>query len=534
MFLDYDSSLDRFIAVCTYEEKDIVKSCGFWWDRERKHWFTSSVFVARSMQNMATERAMERLRSAWNQAEKNFAQSHSFTPREKLSIPKPEGLNYKPYQELGILFAHERRCSLNGDDMGLGKTIQAIGLMNLLIDKKEFAGGALIVCPASLKRNWERELRKWLIDPDLSIGICHAGKEAPEAADIVIVNYDILYQHIPWMTARDWTLVVGDEAHYVKNKGTRRAEAFYELDGDYKLGLTGTPIENKPIEIFQFAKWLDPRHYPSEYMFSQRYCGYDGKGATNLVELNATLRSTILLRRLKSEVLKDLPPKIRQVIELPASGLESLVKEENDIYDAQRGMLDGLRTAMKRAKEANDTQAYQQALNSFRQAQGAVFAQLAETRKKVALAKLPYVIAHVQDCIEQCGKMVVFAHHHEVLDRIYKAFPEAIGFDGRTPLERRQKIIDAFQENDDIPLFVGGLHAAGVGITLTAASLCVFAELDYKPSVITQCEDRLHRIGQEDCVTIHHLVLEGSLDMKIAQAMVDKQAIIDRSLNDKI
>lgn len=290
--------------------------------------------------------------------------------------------------------------------------------------------------------------------------------------------------------------------------------------------LTGTPILNKPKELWPLVRVLDPTGLGSDWMaFARRYCelfeieqfdpargrkvhiGWKWDGAANLEELQDRLRSSCMVRRLKKDVLKELPPKIRQVIVLePKRGLTKLLKREIMAYDE----------FVKQHGENFDAPA---------------FTEISKIRKEVAIAKLPYMIDYMKEVLNEADKVVVFVHHHEVFDVFKSAFGDAAtGFDGRTNNTDRQRYIDLFQNGAGPRLFIAG-RAAWNAVTLTAASVGVFAEGDWVAANITQAEDRLHRIGQTESVLIRHAVLSGSLDERMAQKVIEKQSITDRTLD---
>jgi hypothetical protein len=182
---------------------------------------------------------------------------------------------------------------------------------------------------------------------------------------------------------------------------------------------------------------------------------------------------------------------------------------------------------------AGTKEEYEEAVRELKAGSSAIFSELSKLRHEVALAKVPYVIEQLKELIEEEEKKVIcFAHHKDVIAAIMAAFPGvAVQITGDTPMQARQDAVEAFQGNDKIKLFVGSITAAGVGLTLTAASHVIFAELDWVPGNITQCEDRAHRIGQTNSVLVQHLVLEGSLDAYIADTLVAKQTVIDQALD---
>jgi SWI/SNF-related matrix-associated actin-dependent regulator 1 of chromatin subfamily A len=241
-----------------------------------------------------------------------------------------------------------------------------------------------------------------------------------------------------------------------------------------------------------------------------------------------------MVRRLKRDVLKELPPKRRQVICLPPNGSAGIVKREQVAFQEYEGAIQARRAAMEMLSPSDDKEAYNSAVASLQEATDTAFTEMSSIRREVALAKVPAIIDHIESAYENgVPKIILFGHHREVCNAIYEHFGKcAVRLTGEdTKLSARQASVDRFQTDDSCTLFVGSIKAAGVGHTLTAASLVIFAEIDWTPANITQAEDRAHRIGQNDHVLIQHLVLDGSIDARMAQMCVDKQNIADAALD---
>ena len=412
-------------------------------------------------------------------------------------------------------------------------TIQSIGVINA--DKA--IRKVLVICPASLKINWKRELEKWLLEKR-TIAIL---RDKYVDADIVICNYDML-RKIEELK-REWDLVVVDEAHFCKNKKSQRTIATLEIckKTRKKLFLTGTPIVNRPIELYTLIKALGFNgNLWGQQGYAFRYCnatqtgyGWDLSGASNLEELQDKLRAQLMIRRLKKDVLKELPPKRRQIIEFSANGVAGIVKEEQDAWKQHQDNLDRLKTDVELAKLEGE-ESYKTAVEKLKEGSQVVFVEMAKLRHQTAVAKIPYVVDHIKDLLESIDKLVVFAHHHDVVNAIVNAFPTiTVKLTGEEKLEERQQAVDRFQNDEKVKLFVGSILASGLGITLTAASNVVFVELDWVPGNMSQAEDRTHRIGQTESVLIQYLVLEGSLDATMAKTLIRKQEVIEKALDKK-
>lgn len=522
---------DRYLAITVYAEREVPKAAGFRWDPAARCWWTSDSTVAEKLAQYADDACADALAQAKAQQEAAVAASRAATT--DVQVPAPKGLAYMPFQRAGIAYAMARPNVLIADEMGLGKTIQAIGVVNANPSIRQ----VLVVCPASIKINWQRELQRWLTRP-LSVGIA-VGSDLPQT-DVVIVNYDLLARHKAALAARAWDLLVLDEAHYVKNPKAQRSQQVYALRARRRLALTGTPVLNRPVELWPLAHMLAPDVFPSFWAFVKRYCaakqlpyGWYLGGASNLAELQEKLRASCMVRRLKADVLQELPPKLRQVLEINSidAPTRKLVEEEDAAWKAQEARLVKLRAAVDRSKASPKKAAYKQAVAALRDGVRAAFATMSDLRHRAALAKVPYVVEHLRDVLESAEKVVVFAHHHDVIGQLKAAFPDSVVLTGETAMADRQEAVDKFQTDPGVRLFFGSITAAGLGITLTAASHVVFAELDWVPANVTQAEDRLHRIGQHDSVLVQHVVLDRSIDARIARALVSKQDVIDQALD---
>jgi len=518
-----------FVFSCSFEDRDKPKSAGFRWDPAKKRWWTDDPARAARLRGYADESAAPALSAVIE----NLAASRATDA--DVPLPAPDGLTYLPFQRAGIAYALGRPSTLIADEMGLGKTIQAIGVMNA----DASIGSVLVVCPASLKLNWKREIEKWTTR-GLTVAVAD-GKHLPSGVNVVVANYDILYKHEAALAASPFDLLVVDEAHFVKNPKARRSRQVYALAkaARRRLFLTGTPIVNRPAELWPIVNCLDPARWPKFFSFARRYCnafhngfGWDFTGAAHLEELQERLRSSIMVRRLKADVLAELPAKRRQVIELAANGASAAVSRERAAFEAHEEAIEDLRVKAELAK-ADGPEAYAAAVRALQDRTRVAFEEISVVRHETALAKVPAVLEHLETATES-GKVVCFAHHRDVVAAIAAAYPgRSVVINGETSIEDRQAAVDAFQTRPEIVLFIGSIGAAGVGITLTAASHVVFAELDWVPGNVTQAEDRCHRIGQRESVLIQHLVLEDSLDARLAKTLVAKQEVIDRALDDE-
>lgn len=387
----------------------------------------------------------------------------------------------------------------------------------------------LVVAPANLKINWLRELRKWLVRP-LRPFIAQGNLGFPDFADIVIINFDILTRFPRELTRADyWDLVVVDEAHFIKGK-SQRAEAVKAIPARRRLCLTGTPIPNRAKELFNVVNWLQPEVFSNFYKFLYKYCGGAKEGVERLVVLQTKLRSTCMVRRLKRDVLSDLPAIQRQIIEIASD--DPCLGAERDLVSGHEEELERLQAALELAKVSDNEADYHAALKALQDGCKMSMGEMAKARHNTALAKLPYLISHLEDCMEGGNKIVFFGHHRDVIEAVYNHFGDraVIHYGGMGQAEA-QASVDNFQNDPAILLFAGSIKASGVGITLTASSHEVFGELDWTPGGMSQCEGRCHRLGQRESVLVQHLVLEGSIDATMAKALVEKQQVADIALD---
>lgn len=536
---------ERFVAYTRFEEKDIPKNAGFKWEPIDKHWYTKDPTIAAKLYGYADASCRAELEALSTQYDKNIQASKS---REStIIVPCPADKSFMPYQLAGIEFFLPRRGIFLGDDMGLGKTVQVIGFINLINEIEN----VLVVCPNSIKLNWRDELSSWLVRK-LSVGIT-SGRFLP-STNIVIINYEMLSKYHKELRDRKWDLVVADECHFCKSVNARRtievvgkkvrnAWVKTPLEGKWRVALTGTPILNRPIELFPVLNWLDPQTYDNWFQFGLRFCnghrgrwGWDFSGYSNLKELQQKLRSTVMIRRRKEEVLTDLPPKIRQVIEIPAND-ETLggILKEREVYENAMSQLQKLREAAELAKISDNQEDYHDAIHKLKECQRIAFIDMARIRHDTAVLSMPIIAAHIRETLEGTdGKIVIFAHHHDVINGFKDQFPGMCAIlTGEQNINEKDDAVNEFVNNPACRLFIGSIKAAGLGLNKLqlVCSHAIFAEEDWVPAWITQCEDRLHRFGQKSSVLAQHYVLEGSITAMMAKRTVLKQNISDRALD---
>ena len=405
------------------------------------------------------------------------------------------------------------------DDMGLGKTTATI-IAALECNVKKI----LIVCPASLKINWQREIENYT---DRSVYIAE-GKKFSTEHDFVIINYDILKNFYDikdkdksLISQGNFDLIVLDEAHYVSNGTSIRSKLVNSFTKNCKRVwlLTGTPMTNRPMNYFNLLSIIDSPVSQNWMAYAIRYCGgyqftagkrkiWNVAGATNLEELRDRT-SRQVLRRLKTEVL-DLPEKIITPVylKLKSKLYEGLMGEYYEWYN----------------KNPNESSSLT-----------VQFSKLMKVRQVIAEEKINDTIELAENIIEQGKKVIIFTNFTDTLNKIADHFgKQAVRLDGSTSKPQRQHAVDQFQENDKINVFVGNLKAAGVGITLTAAEAVIMNDLSFVPGDLAQGEDRAYRYGQNNSVSIYYPLFINSIESVIYDMVNDKKKNINTVMGDDL
>ncbi|NWS96841.1 SMAL1 protein, partial [Mionectes macconnelli] len=431
-------------------------------------------------------------------AQLQSSQSHTDIPDADLSVVDSKIVtSLMPFQREGVNFAILRNGRLLlADDMGLGKTIQAICIAAYY--QKEWP--LLVVTPSSVRFTWAEAFHRWLpsLSPD-STNVIVTGKDNLTGSLINIISFDLLSK-IDKQLKSTFQVVIVDECHFLKNIKTARCRAAMPLLKAAKrvILLSGTPAMSRPMELYTQIAAVQPSFFPQFHSFGLRYCdarkmpwGWDYSGSSNLTELKLLLEESIMIRRLKSDVLSQLPAKQRKVVVVAPEGISAKTKA---VLEAEAKMM---------AKGYKSKQQEREALLVF-------FSRTAE-------AKMRSVIEYILELLESGNnKFLVFAHHKIMLDAVVaeleKKHVEYIRIDGSTPSVERQSLCQKFQFSEKQVVAVLSLTAANMGLTLSAADLVVFAELFWNPGILIQAEDRAHRIGQTSSVNIHYLVARGTAD----------------------
>lgn len=444
-----------------------------------------------------------------------------------------------PFQKSGVLQMSQRKGrALLADGMGLGKTIQALAFwcFNRL-------GKTLIICPKTLILNWRKEILEGLagIDPEDIVPILDSKQKVVWDKTFYIINYDVLGKWLEQFNEAHFDLLILDEAHYIKNSQARRTKQVFAVAESipHVLALTGTPILNRAIEIWNLLHLLDPVNFGKKGGFVKRFTqianpsfdpeeeeSVDEAGDASFrsfrdpEELGRILRETVMIRRTKQEVLTELPPKVREMIILPCdrASMEPYRQSELEFqkYLAEKGM--------------TISQFLLSVLDGRNTGDNNLLAILSRVRQQAVKAKLEAAVEWIESFLESGEKLIVFAHHREPIHLLHERFGSvAVSFTGEDSLEDRAAAVKAFQSNPDVKLIIISIKAGGTGITLTAASNVAFLETDWSPGINEQAEDRAHRIGQDaESVNIYYLVGEGTIDVPIYNLVREKAEMLDK------
>lgn len=439
-----------------------------------------------------------------------------------------------PFQKAGVAYVVEAKRCIIGDECGLGKTIEALATI-----QKLNAYPAIVVCPASLKYNWEKEVKKWL--PGKTVQVLN-GNGRLEKVAITIVNYDLLKKWQEQLLTIKAQAIIYDESHYIKSYKSQRSRLAKSLSKKIpvRLCLSGTPLLNRPQELInQLAVLGRLDDMGGFWFFAQHFCnaphptrfGLDMSGASNLKELNERLRSVCYIRRRKEDVLKELPDKRQTIIELEIDNQREYQKAKADVisYLSAKAMADKdfLESISELPIEEQRRKRWARAEEAAQKASRAEELVKIEALKKLTVdGKMAGIEEWIESFLETGEKLVVFAHHRDVINRLTTKF-KSVRIIGGDKAEDRQKAVDQFQTNPDCRLIVCSLQASGVGITLTASSNVVFLELGWNPAIMTQASDRCHRIGQKDAVNIWYLLGKNTIDEDILRLIEGKRKVVD-------
>jgi len=529
--IDFSPTSETFIVSFPYQQSlvEAVKQSFTkrYFDWGRREWnipakpeYVSEIKEFSESYNFTlSESAIQYLRETEEQARNNFEASKALIGSINVS---GLGGQLRKYQQAAVEYILSNKRVIIGDEMGIGKTIEALAAL-----QAAEAYPVLVICPAILKRNWQREAQKWLPGKTFCVLNGKTTKAIPQA-DIVIVNYDILQAWLEYLQEVRFRGIIIDESHYIKNHRAQRTKCVLELSQDipYRLALTGTPVINRPADLISQLKALGRlEDFGGYWDFTERYCDpetiygrRDISGASNLKELNRRLREIGYIRRTKDEVLSELPSKQRTIICV-------------DIQD-QRNQYDRTQQEARDFIQSNiNTGQYWD--NNRRDSQH-IFAKIEAMKQAAAHAKVKTIVQWTKEFLDSGQKLVLFATHLDVIDILVKNLGQAcevVSITGKTSEKDRQAAVDRFQTDPDVRLMVANIRVAGVGLTLTAASTVAFAELDWTSAAHDQAEDRCHRFGQTNAVNVYYFLANETIDEDIYEIIERKRVVASLATN---
>ena len=459
------------------------------------------------------------------------------------------------HQKTGIEFLKKTKKCILADEMGLGKTRQAIVAAGN--DAK-----IIVVCPASLKINWRREI--WSVYPSADIAIlqtdCDESKHWDRIPEWTIVNYDILEKKIDvieWLIEGGAKTLILDEAHYIKGKSIRATviiggKVKKKSSGEQVMFegiapkmeriycLTGTPLMNRPIELYNLLKAVGHDLGRSRSFYAKRYCGaylktiirraplpairyMDESGATNIPELRKYMEG-VMLRRRKKEVL-NLPEKIVSIMECELS------HEWKKTYDSAWD--DYLHFLAENPDENRDMEGILMARH---------LVEVQKLKQVCSRSKIARMVGDIRNEVEQGQKVIVFSQYTQTIKELKEQLDEkqagsdpifSVTLTGADDMHERQKAVDSFQNDEMTKVFIANIKAGGVGLTLTEASIVMFADMEWSPEIHAQAEDRAHRIGQEGTVNVYYYIATDTIEEDIVQILNEKKDVMNQLLEGK-
>jgi len=440
-------------------------------------------------------------------------------PQKEIILPPLLKTPRKFQKEAVQFFEDNNGLCLLGDEMGLGKTISALAWAAYRSDLKKI----LIICPASLKLNWERELKQTIPKSKSHVISGRTTYPLPHDARFFIINYAIIWNWMDELINYGIDAMIIDECHNIKNDQTKQTKATVYIGNtsNHVIGLSGTPLVNRPIEFFNFLKLVRPDLFKNKFQYAIRYCkahktrfGWNMNGASNTKELHSILIDNgIMLRRMKSEVLKDLPPIVRTVIPLDINNRKEYREELLSVKNWTTNNINDIKENKKKIEG---------------------LAKLQALRKKAVLGKMDGVFEWLDNFLDSDQKIIVFGWHLDILDMVEDRYKKiVVRIDGSTPIDKRQKYVDLFQNDKRVRMFAGNIKAAKEGLTLTAASNECFIETTWSPGDQDQAEGRAHRIGQKDSVNVWYFVAKDTIEEDILSAVDSKRKVISNVIDGK-
>jgi len=497
------------------------------WNKQAKRWeaginlpnLNQILKIAEEYDFSVDQRVFEKKQELENILEKSKAVENG----EQIEI---EGLNpnleLKPFQKAGVQYATQKKKLFIADEVGLGKTPQSIATIH-----KDKSYPTLVVCPAFLKYNWEKEYKKW-IEEDLDICIIDGrdNEEIPTDCDVYIINYMIIHHNLNLLLSLNLKSLIIDESHYIKNHKAKRTKAIQKIadkkDFEYILLLSATPLKNRPKELISQLNVLGKLEGLGGFWgFANRYCiqqtewGQDFDGAKNMKELHNRLRTEGFIRRKKEQVMKELPPVNRASIPVEIDNRETYKQAERDII---RWIRENVGT-----KEA------------LRAMKAEMIVRLGKLRRLSAEGKLSSVEKWVSNFLESSEeKVIVFAHHKSITEKLAEKF-DALKITGNTTAEEKNKAVEEFQNNPEKRLIVISLQAGSEGLTLTKAKNIVFVEYGWTPTEHNQAEGRAYgRLNDAHGINSYYFTGVDTIDEYILDMIESKREVVNKTLDGEL
>ena len=514
-FISFNCDKDKLVLKYFYDEDfmKLMKSYGGIWDKNKKAWIVKTevidVHFAREVykryKKLYGEEIKEVLKEILERNSKVILKSKA--SKGKIEVRIPIGKRLFPFQIAGVEYLLEKDGKvILGDSMGLGKTVQAITFLNA----KEDVFPVLIVCPANIRYKWEDSLNEWLIKDATIVHLKSRTPKLEKRGDIYIINYDILPYWEDVIKTLGIRTLIFDEAHYVKNPRAKRTKAIYRIsqDAKYRIAITGTPITNVELyEIYTLCKIVRPDIFRNYRVFEERF-------KNDLQGLNKFLRQTLLIRRLKKEVMKELPEKIRVPLKVEV--------DMSKFKEIEEEIIEKIRELKKEKGELEERDIF------------AILLPLFDKHRQISgLLKIEHTVKLVNQILDEGEKAVVFAHHKEVIKELVNKVKSETNANvyvitGDTPQERRYEIAKEFNSDKDRSVFIASIQACSEGIDLQSASYVIFNQIDWNPAKNIQAEDRVHRIGQKKNVTSYWVIAKDTIDEHIVNKLIQKLNVIDK------
>jgi len=484
----------------------------------------------------------------------------------------------RPFQAEALDFMKAHPFVLIADDVGLGKTVEALAWVHHGFTEKGWQR-VLVVCPASIKLQWARETKKWLnLSPSQVQVISRLrGEPINQDAQVAIINYDILKARFQHISAWGPDLVIFDEVHVIKEGRRQRSKAAKQVaqlpSAKSVVGLTGTPIMNRPKELWHPAHVINPEIWPNFFRFAFRYCNphqipttairssdgsvmksygqvqwntaWDFSGASNLEELNQILRQHLMVRRTREEVFDQMPKLQRVTIPFDCD-----LKAYNTLSRQVRLRLISVRDALRRQRadieslpprEQERARAERAEGNSTVKLYGTAIQEITLLKKGAAMAKLGPALEWLAEFLETEERLIVFVHHHDVGDAYLNKLTSKKGgivlhrvLDGRMSQKARQENVDSFVEDGKSSLLFCGLTAMGQGVDGLQYAACnlAFLELGWNPAIHEQAEGRLYRQGQTKHVTAYYLIAADTIEEEISKLVDAKGTVTSAAIGE--